>query len=918
MKLISFRTPISGSKSLKFSILSAGLLFGISLSETFGVYSAPKYTYQFKTPTTQRFELVTPLAGLDGALSSPWMSGASSALTPGLISGGSELALKSSSGSDRILHPASRWVLAVADNEAYSISDLLDQAPWPGESLEEMFPGVWIIQQGNVWEALENANFFSSQDAALAAYPIWKDDSLNSRGSKYAPAPNDPLFVSHQWNLDNRNSDRQQLAGGLNVRAAWPVTRGQGVRIAIADEGVEMNHPDLKDRTNDELSFNFVTGRPNGNPSSSFLDHGTAVAGLAAATANNEIGVAGVAPESELVSWNIVESSGFYADSDVIARMFQSQIQEVHVQNHSWGPSTYELSGPFLLERMSISNAVHNGRLGKGVIMVRAGGNEREEAFNVNQDGYANAPEIIAVGATTRNGRVTSYSTPGASLLVATPGGEFNQDQIATTDRQGFLGINNESTEAGNYLTSDFVGTSGSAPQVAGLVALMLSVRPELSYRDVQQILALASRIVDRGDPETSINGAGLEVSHNVGYGIPDAGLAVELAKRWELRPENVELVLNQSSGSVIPDAGLVLETRRQDGSAIPGVASTIVAASNDGLYPPKETSWVAFKDIGLGNSIPFVNLAGQAALIQRGILLFSEKIEAAESFGAEFSIIFDNVDQQNLVNIFGANRAFIPTVFISKTDGDSLRGALKEFDDLEVRIRAIAAEIHWDIEDSLSTEFVGVSLRASSVLRSELRVEVISPKGTVSVLQTRNFDDTFGDLEWTYFSARHFYENCKGRWTLRVIDEVPVDEGTLTGASLIIRGVPIVDQDMDGLSDSWEQSRFGNLNGLPTGDPDSDGYSNLLEWLLDSDPNDLPTPLRVGIQLFEEDSFRLSWPSEHGDIYELDRSTNPLGPFTQPQQILGRFPETEWIVPAAKSSATEWFKVTQKASQQQ
>ena len=122
----------------------------------------------------------------------------------------------------------------------------------------------------------------------------------------------------------------------------------------------------------------------------------------------------------------------------------------------------------------------------------------------------------------------------------------------------------------------------------------------------------------------------------------------------------------------------------------------------------------------------------------------------------------------------------------------------------------------------------------------------------------------------------------------------------------------------MDGLSDSWEQSYFGNLNGLPTDDPDSDGYSNLLEWLLDSDPNDLPTPLRVGIQPFEEGSFRLSWPSGYGDIFELDRSANPLGPFIQPQQILGRFPETEWIVPAAKSSATEWFKVTQKASQQQ
>lgn len=913
------KSRISIANSLKYSALLAGLLFGISLSVTSGVYSTPKYTFQFKTPTTQRFELVTPLAGLDGALSSPWMIGASSALTPGLINENAEFALKSSSGSSRILHPVSRWVLAVVDSESHGISDLLDQAPWPGEALEEMFPGVWIIQQANVWEALENSNYFSSQDAVLASYPIWKDDSVSSRGA-YAPAPNDPLFVSHQWNLDNRDKDRQKLGGGLNVRAAWPVTRGNGVRIAIVDEGVEMNHPDLKDRTNDALSFNFVTDRPNGNPSSSFLDHGTAVAGLAAATSNNEIGVAGVAPESELVSWNIVGSDGFYAESDVIAKMFQSQIQEVQIQNHSWGPSTYELSGPFLLEQMSISNAISSGRLGKGVIMVRAGGNEREEGFNVNQDGYANAPEIIAVGATTRDGRVTSYSTPGASLLVAAPGGEFNQDQIATTDRQGFLGINNDSTEAGDYLTSDFVGTSGSAPQVAGIVALMLSARPELSYRDVQQILALSSRIVDRNDPETSINGAGLEVSHNVGYGIPDAGLAVALAMKWKLRPENVELVFNQSSGSVIPDAGLVLETRRQDGSAIPGVPSTIVSASNDGVYPPEETSWVAFKDLGLGfsNTPPPANFSGQAALIQRGINLFSEKIATAERLGAAFAVIFDNLDQQNLVNISGANRAFIPTIFISKSDGDSLRGALQEFDDLEVRIRSIAAEIHWDIEDSLSTEYVGVSLRASNVVRSELRIELISPKGTVSVLQTRNFDDTFGDLEWTYFSARHFYENCKGRWTLRVIDEVPFDEGSLAEASLIIRGVAIVDQDMDGLSDSWEQSRFGNLNDLPTGDPDSDGYSNLLEWLLDSDPNDLPAPLRVSIQPFEEDSFRLSWPSEFGDIYELDRSENPFGPFTQPQQILGRFPEAEWIVPATKNAVTEWFKLTQKVSQQQ
>jgi len=69
-----------------------------------------------------------------------------------------------------------------------------------------------------------------------------------------------------------------------------------------------------------------------------------------------------------------------------------------------------------------------------------------------------------------------------------------------------------------------FTGTSASAPQVSGVAALMLSVNPNLGWRDVQHILALSSRHFDFADPDVTTNGAGFVVSHNLGYGTPDAG----------------------------------------------------------------------------------------------------------------------------------------------------------------------------------------------------------------------------------------------------------------------------------------------------------------------------------------------------------------------------------------------------------
>src|SRR5206468_8530687 len=88
---------------------------------------------------------------------------------------------------------------------------------------------------------------------------------------------------------------------------------------------------------------------------------------------------------------------------------------------------------------------------------------------------------------------------------------------------------------------------------------LMLSANPGLTYRDVQQILIHSARHFDNADPGLTTNGAGFRVSHNVGFGIPDAGIAVHLARAWSNRPPLTDLVLTTTNAVAIPDDALRL-----------------------------------------------------------------------------------------------------------------------------------------------------------------------------------------------------------------------------------------------------------------------------------------------------------------------------------------------------------------------
>src|SRR4030095_16659430 len=128
------------------------------------------------------------------------------------------------------------------------------------------------------------------------------------RHNAYSKAPDDPLF-SQQWHLENRGSDFNLAGPNLNVRAAWPSTLGANVAVAVADDGFQLDHPELQNRASGAPHYNFYRDRANGNPASSEANHATAVAGRIAAQAGNDRGGTGVAPQAQLASWVIFGTS---------------------------------------------------------------------------------------------------------------------------------------------------------------------------------------------------------------------------------------------------------------------------------------------------------------------------------------------------------------------------------------------------------------------------------------------------------------------------------------------------------------------------------------------------------------------------------------------------------------------------------
>lgn len=362
----------------------------------------------------------------------------------------------------------------------------------------------------------------------------------------------DPL-AAEAWHL---------RAVGLDNPAAGAT--GRGVRVAIIDDGVEFTHPDLRARYDRSVDWDTETSTANGGPRYGGFNgdnHGTAVAGILAATANNGIGTVGVAPGATITSIR-VDFTGRDTDGDDDFAEAFARAKAFDVVNNSWGytyPFVADFSQPaFQTAFTEILDGVENGRGGLGTLWVFAGGNYRASGANSNDSNYTNSRYAIAVAATERDGNAADYSTPGASLLVAAPGANV------TTDRTGPGSGYNDTLLLPDFqdtsYTRNFGGTSGATPVVAGVIARMLEAEPGLGWRDVRTILAMsASR--SGSDPINANaaqhwNGGGLYYGYDVGFGQVDARAAVRMAETWLATGLPAQTSANEVSRTFAIDLG--------------------------------------------------------------------------------------------------------------------------------------------------------------------------------------------------------------------------------------------------------------------------------------------------------------------------------------------------------------------------
>ncbi len=382
---------------------------------------------------------------------------------------------------------------------------------------------VFLCSPGNA--CLEKSRFLYQEGDVKFCYPNWlrpRERRFNSLERRFFP--NDPLF-SDQWSFHNSGQGGGVAGEDVDIISAWEDFEGSGVTIAIVDDGLETSHEDLAGNIVPEYQWDYVGDDPDPNPGTGD-NHGTACAGIAAGVGGNGLGISGAAPAAGLVGLRLLGATTDINEADALTR----SDGVIDIRSNSWGPSDLgtELEGPGALTKAAMLDGVTNGRNGKGTIYVWAGGNGKENEDNSNYDGYANAPYSVAVAATTDSGVQAWYSEPGANLLVNAPS-SGGASGIATTDLMGSDGY-----DPGDY-THSFGGTSAAAPLVAGIAALILNANPELTWRDVQQILATTAQRNDMGDSDWVQNGAGYWVNHKYGFGRVDASAAVSAAGNWSL-----------------------------------------------------------------------------------------------------------------------------------------------------------------------------------------------------------------------------------------------------------------------------------------------------------------------------------------------------------------------------------------------
>lgn len=326
---------------------------------------------------------------------------------------------------------------------------------------------------------------FSEDIPQPQTWRSWLDNTENPD-----PYLTDPTSYRYQYMHDTVDS-----------YAAWGITTGKGVTVAVIDTGVKANHEDLPNLRRVEVT--------NGKEPLGLEDatgHGTHVAGIIGAAMGNGKGGAGIAPGATILSLRVVNAAGYIYDSALIAALRTAVKNGAQIVNISIGGTAYN----------AVFQKVINEAAEAGVTVVAAMGNDGTNCLNYPA-GYDNVIGVVSVDRTNNRASGSSYGTWGD---VAAPGAA-----VWSTTYNGSYGPKS--------------GTSMASPVVAGVAALYKSVHPDATPA---QITARLKATATRGGSDLGAGIVNAAAALSEKPGIPTA----------EIRSGETGEVLSRSDGGTL------------------------------------------------------------------------------------------------------------------------------------------------------------------------------------------------------------------------------------------------------------------------------------------------------------------------------------------------------------------------------
>lgn len=330
-----------------------------------------------------------------------------------------------------------------------------------------------------VYNILEKLN---NREDVLIATPNYVH-TINSTSN------NEVNINGNLWAMDNER--------GIQAELAWKITKGnRNVVVGVMDSGIEGSHPALIEQLNNtNLHRDFTTNPITVLSREDLIDstgHGTHVAGIIGAQADNSLGITGVCWDVEIVSLRVSDENGFADSSNIIRAIIYATSQNIPILNFSGGGTEFDAG---------IMSAVefYNG------LFVCSAGNGDDDYIGDDNDvvrhypsdysyGYSFSDRVISVGSIDMFGNRANSSNYGQNTVsIYAPGVE-----ILSTYPQAIC-QNSQATCGGYHYSNGYHykdGTSMAAPHVAGVAALMLSVNPNLTSAELKSaILANADTL---------------------------------------------------------------------------------------------------------------------------------------------------------------------------------------------------------------------------------------------------------------------------------------------------------------------------------------------------------------------------------------------------------------------------------------